>query len=168
MMKKVQRLTKALTVVALPIVLVFTLINILLLAQFKSTDTTLILKERVVQKGSDTSSSDTNTSKDKMKERVIPVLEGVHGDTVEKKSLDGEKESNKPQDKGGIENTENDKVLMQDDGVDTMIKKLQGYSQSTFFPKYFWNSTLHELTRTFGVAARKVARTLAGYKTIKL
>ena len=168
MMKKVQRVGKALTLVALPIVLCFTLINVVLISQYKSTDTTLILKEKIVQMGSDTSSSDTNTSKDKLK--VRPLVGLVHLlDTIDKKSGDGEHDSEKPKD--NVENMDArkyDRVKMQDDGIDEMIHNLKGYSESTFFPKYYWNASLLELTRTFGSAARRFAKTLEGYKLIKL
>lgn len=178
MIKKLQRIVKAVTLMALPLMLVFTLLNILLLAQYKSTDTTLILKEKVIQKGSD-SSSDGNTSNDKFKQRldtnkaenIRDEIDNVNENTLpKKKSGDGEKVSNNAIENTEVVNEENrDRVEMQDDNVDKMIKKLKGYTRtSPFFPKYFWNATLYELTRSLGSAARKFANTLSGYKTIKL
>lgn len=179
MIKKLQRIVKAVTLMALPLMLVFTLLNILLLAQYKSTDTTLILKEKVIQKGSDTSSSDGITSNDKFKQRldtnkaenIRDEIDNVNENTLpKKKSGDGEKASNNANENIEVVNEENkDRVEMQDDSVDKMIKKLKGYTRtSPFFPKYFWNATLYELTRSLGSAARKFANTLSGYKTIKL
>lgn len=175
MIKKLQRLAKALTVVALPLVLVFTLINVLLLAQYKSTDTTLILQQKeIFKKGSDTSSSELNNSKDKFKQRL--ALDGLGKnlfqprDTVDRKSGDGEKISNKAEEHTRIENDQRrDRVVMQDKDIDRMIEKLNNpTTQLPFFPKFFWNSTLNQLTRSLGSAARKFAKTLAGYKTIKM
>ena len=57
---------------------------------------------------------------------------------------------------------------MKDDRIDAMIAKLKATGKHPIFPRYFWNSSLADLTKRLGALARKTGSTLEGYKDLKM
>ncbi|XP_053381837.1 extracellular serine/threonine protein kinase FAM20C-like [Mercenaria mercenaria] len=132
-----------------------------------SSETTFILNERVYDKNSDSSS------------KKLPKLHKKYSGDDNLMDLrqfdDADKELYKTSGKGDQVSTEDKDVksakdvivVMKDESVDRMIEKLKKANNNSFFPSYFWNSSLHDLTRRLGATAKHKARTLPGYAQIK-
>ncbi|XP_052260131.1 extracellular serine/threonine protein CG31145-like isoform X2 [Dreissena polymorpha] len=178
MIRKMVRYVKILTVVALPVILVFTIVNVLLLSRLghHSHETTLILKEKIYNKGSDGSSS---------KDAAAAIQRGLHAgagpefaaghakveeERARERSADGEtsKRRKEADDAPGANIVRDDRVEMKDQSIDAMIQKLKSSSSVLyFFPSFFWNLTMAEMTRKLGAVSRRSASTLEGYDSIK-
>ena len=54
----------------------------------------------------------------------------------------------------------------QEESIDAMIAKLKRATARTIFPQYFWNSSLEELTKILGAAARRRGKPLRAYANL--
>ena len=168
-MKRVQRIGRTVVLVALPMIVIFTLINVYLFTFFHhgSSGTMVILNERVYNKNSDSSSKNIPSLRDK--------YSGREGSVDLKKDDDAENELRKKSGNGDTLSRDNkdaesfkyDLVKMEDESIDGMVEKLKMANERLFFPSYFWNSSLDELTRRFGGTARRTSKTLSGYSRLK-
>lgn len=170
MMKKLQRMGRTIVLVALPMLIVFTIINMYLLTLFhrSHSDTMFILNEKVYKKNSDSSSRvameyprarysrDDNSIVDRNVDDGVKELNKKSGHEDQATPVEAE-----------IHSVKDTFVEMRDDSIDSMIRKLKIVNAGYFFPSYFWNETMYELTRRQGGIARKYAKTLEGYNEIK-
>ncbi|XP_045180919.2 extracellular serine/threonine protein CG31145-like isoform X2 [Mercenaria mercenaria] len=168
-MKRVQRIGRTIVLVALPMVVIFTLINMYLLTFVHrgSSETTFILNERVYNKNSDSSSKKLPElrKKDSRDDNAMNLRQFDDAEKeLNKKSGDGDEVSPEVKD---VKSAKDALVVMKDEAVDRMVEKLKMANNYSFFPSYFWNSSLHDLTRRLGATAKHKARTLPGYAQIK-
>ncbi|XP_052765521.1 extracellular serine/threonine protein CG31145-like isoform X2 [Mya arenaria] len=169
MYKKLTRYAKVITAIAVPVILLFTCINVLVLSRFGAHDTTLILREKVYHKGG---ASDGTSSSDAVRQPPLPVLrEGGDktDDEVKKISGNGERKSGDGDpDALRYKRVRNPgRVVMQDDGIDAMLAKLRTPKLTPFFPSYYSNITFSNLVRRLGGMTRRNAPTLEGYEELK-
>ena len=169
------RFAKVITAVAVPVILLFTCVNVLVLSRFGAHDTTLILREKVYHKGG--ASDGTPSSNEALRQPPLPVARhggGATDDELKKTSGNGEKQS----DEGDAAEAKGNfgdykaarnpgRVVMQDDAIDAMIAKLRRPTLTPFFPSYYSNLTYVNLVRKLGGMVRKNAPTLEGYDSLK-
>lgn len=190
-LKIMGKVGRTLVFVAVPVVIVFSLFNFYLLNHFNknSSATTFILNERVYNKHSDSSSEkEVRNAGQRAAINGQDVLNARNGGQGTNKATDDELGEGKVHerdldDKELVEKSEKDEEnspneknvdkngkpvsSLNDPIIDKLIDKLKQASLRTFFPSYFWNMTMYNLTRKLGGPARKNARTLAGYKNIQ-
>ncbi|XP_053381836.1 extracellular serine/threonine protein CG31145-like [Mercenaria mercenaria] len=169
-MKRIQTKVRIMCLAVIPFVVIHTLTNMYLLKFFGqgSYETTFVLNQRIYNKKSDSSSRQLQNNHDKYS-RNDNSIKMSQLDNL-KKGLN-ERSENKykvsPEDK--LIRTVNDDalVMMKDKSVDRMVEKLKMANDYFFFPNYFWNISLHDLTRRLGVNARRQAKTLPKYARMK-
>ncbi|XP_060552190.1 uncharacterized protein LOC132713572 isoform X1 [Ruditapes philippinarum] len=168
-MKRVQRIGRTVVLVALPMIIIFTLINMYLFTFFQHghSETMVILNEKVYNKNSDSSSKKIPSLRDKYSGRDESANINQVDDAeqeLRKKSGNGDTQS---RDNKDAESLKYDVVKMEDESIDRMIEKFKMANDKYFIPNYFWNSSLYDLTRRFGATARRNAKTLSGYNRLK-
>ena len=193
MFKKLSRYGKFATAVALPLILVFTCVNVLLLSRHSIRDTTLILREKVYQKNGASDGTSSSNDGNRNIQRILEQNGPSNGNTVNKLDVhvnqrldDGvrktsgnddvlsENVNNDVEEAEDVENptsknvkSERDRVPMRDETIDVMIEKLRAPSLTPFFPAFYENVTFEVFTKKLGSVARRNAPTLEGYDSLK-
>lgn len=170
-MKKLQKIGRTVVVLALPIIILFTLINIYLLTLFhrSHSETMFILNEKVYNKNSESSSKVLlDSPRARLNAEYNSFTNQKFGDDIEELKKKSENDIQRsPEAEDIVNSATNTLVVMQDESVDRLVEKLKMASTGLFFPRYFWNETMSELTRRLGGMTRKFAKTLSGYAQIK-
>lgn len=161
-------LYKSIVKIALPLVLLLTAFNLMLVAHFHARDTTLIYREIYNRQSDGTSNSgSTQNALGRRGDQSEFVKRPDEEFDSEKAPIDSEVDNPSARNiliRKTNPNEEFPDTVMQDDDVDEMIIKLNSSMLNPFFPNFFWSSNMYDLTHRLGQLTRQKATLLEGYQ----